>query len=500
MTNSLNTNEIKKRSIMGAKWLFVMSGIGMPAAALIALMLGRVGPSALGAYALVQILIGVITTFVIYGGSPVLSVFMPKLADDAERGRFLFSYVLILLTMMMGILFLFWLFPKGFEFLLQREFDMKNYGWFILLAIVITFTETLANTASSLMLIKTAAIARQMMRLILLPLIVFLFFFDREILLRYGMQCILGGFLVGYLIAGTVCYVGILRDSSIKLQKGWLIPPGFWAFSLTSMMGTVFSFLYGNIDRMAVLSLQDLEGLGMYQAVLSINMLVENISMILLPSVIPTFSTLLGTNQYEAFRRAFSMLCRWVVLPITILALTVMAFSREILGLFGQEYTQYTYLLVLFSFAGILRSLRLPTQAILTCKEKNIFKFFQPFFMISAQVVLTFAFMSSFGILAIAGAKMLSATVSSVVGTLYVIFSLGMAKKLPLSYKAAALAGLIMVILRIWVVPDGWISSTVLLLSCVVLFLGISRFGLDEIRGVITFIIHRDASIFEQDL
>ncbi|VVS94865.1 lipopolysaccharide biosynthesis protein [Desulfoluna spongiiphila] len=500
MTDSLSTTEIKKRSIKGAKWLLVMNALGLPSAFLIALMLGRVGPAALGAYALAQILIGVITTFVVYGGAPVLSVFLPKLSCAEDRGRFLFSYALILLVMMAMTLSLFWLFPKAFEFLLHRDFDMHNYGWFVLLAIVIVMTEMLANTASALMLIKTAAIARQMMRLVLLPLVFVLFVFKRELLVDNGVVCILGGFLVGYILAAVICMVSVARDNRLKVHSDWLLPSGFWAFSLTTMMTTVFSFLYGNIDRIAVLSIQDLNGLGMYQAVITVNAFVANIPTILLPSVVPTFSNLLGSNQHTAFHRAFSVMCRWVVLPITLISLAMMAFSREILWIFGHEYTRYADLLTLFGLVGIIRSLSIPSLTILTCKEKNAFRFWQSFFMIVAQGVFTFAFMSHYGLIAIAGAKMFCVSVSSVIGILYVIFGLGMGRKIPLSYKAAVIAGVTMVILRIWVVPDGWLASLLLMLSCFTLFLVGSQFSFDEMRNVIRFILYHDSAVFTSEV
>ncbi|MFC1523807.1 lipopolysaccharide biosynthesis protein [Thermodesulfobacteriota bacterium] len=499
MTDLLSITEIKKRSIKGAKWLLVMNGLGMPAAFLIALMLGRVGPEVLGIYALAQILIGIITTFVVYGGSPVLSVFMPKLSCDDERGLFLFSYALILLVMMTVTLGLFWLFPIAFEFLLQRKFDMHNYGWFVLLAIVVVMSETLVNTASGLMLIKAAAIARQMMRFLLLPLVAVLFFFKRGILVDYGMVWILGGFLTGYIVAAIICTVSIARDRRIKLRVGWLLPRGFWAFSFTTMMATVFSFLYGNIDRIAVLSIHDLEGLGIYQAVISINAFVGNIPTILLPSILPTFSNLLGANQHDAFHQAFFIISRWIVLPITIISLAMMAFSREILCVFGHEYTRYAYLLTIFGLVGIIRSLSIPSYTILTCKEKNSFRFWQSFFMILAQCILTFVFMSHYGLIAIVGAKMFCVSVSSVVGMLYVVFGLHMATKIPLSYKVAVLTGIIMTLLRIWIVPAGWVYSTMLLFSCVLLFLAVSRFSVDEICSVIRFIIRHDDGFLEKD-
>ncbi|MCP4541868.1 MAG: oligosaccharide flippase family protein [Chloroflexi bacterium] len=498
MTDTLSTTEIKKRSIKGAKWLLVMNGIGMPAASLIALMLGRVGPVALGVYALAQILIGVITTFVIYGGASVLSVFMPKLADAEDRGRFLFSYVLIMFVIMMAALGMFWLFPRGFEFLLQREFDMRNYGWFVLLAIVVVATETLANIASGLMLIKTAAIARQMMRLVLLPLVAILFFFKREILVDYGLPCILGGFVIGYVFAAIICVISISREQRFRIRFGWLLPPGFWAFSFTIMMSTIFSFLYANIDRIAILSIQDLEGLGMYQAVLSVNVLIEKIPLLIRPSIIPTFSNLLATNHRAAFDQAFSLLSRWAVVPVTLVSLGMMAFSQEILGIFGPEYVEYAYLLTLFGLVGIIRSLNLSTNVFTICMEKNAFGLIQQFLNISSQGVLTLVFMSRYDVIAIAGAKMISVAVASFAGVLYVFFGLGVAKKIPTSYKSAVLTGIVMTILRIWVVPGEWLFAVLLFLSSAAIFLILSRFGWYEIRRMIEFFVTRDAKTVEK--
>jgi O-antigen/teichoic acid export membrane protein len=421
-----------------------------------------------------------------------LSVFLPKLLDAEDRGRFLFSYALILFGIMTGAIILFWLFPEGFEFFLQREFDMQNYGWFVLLTIMVVSTEMLANTASGLMLIRIAAIGRQMIRLILLPLVTFLYFLKRDVLVDYGLSLILGGFVAGYILAAIICAVGIYRERRFIMRVGWLLPSGFWAFSSTTMLSAVFAFLYANIDRLAVYSVQDLEGLGTYQAVLSINALIEKIPLLLRPSLVPTFSSLLGANHHTAFRQAFSLLSRWAVVPVTLVSLIVMAFSREILGVFGSEYVNYAYLLTLFGLVGIIRSLNVSTYVVNTCLEQNAFRFIQQFLNIFSQGLLTLIFMSDYGVLAIAGAKMFSVSVASFAGVLYVFFGLDMGKKLPLSYRSAMLVGVGMTILRIWVIPPGWLSASILATLCIVMFLIISRFSLNEIWSVIQFASHHD--------
>jgi O-antigen/teichoic acid export membrane protein len=437
----------------------------------------------------------VITTFIVFGGPPVLSVFLPKLQTPLQRGRFLFTYIIIMFFMMSIVIGFFWFFPKLFELLLQHDFDMRNYLWFALLAFVVVISETLINAASGLMLINISAIARQMMRLVLLPIIAVLFFWKRNILIDYGMLCILGCFLVGYLAAVVICVLGISREQRFKMNMGWLLPQGYWAFSFSTMAVTIFSFFYGNFDRMAVLSIQDVQGLGLYQSVLSINTILERIPTLLLPTVIPTFSNLLGANHHDAFRKAFHILCRWAVVPVTVMSLVVMGFSHEILYIFGEQYAQYDYLLVLFGFVAIIRSLNLPSNVIKTCLEKNTFQFMQQFLMILFQCGLTLLFMPKYGVIAIAGTKILCVSISSIAGVLYVFYRLGMTSKLPLVYKSSLFAGIVMIIFHGCVDAAGWVASTVLTILCLMLFAVAARFSFLEVKSMIMFILRKETSL-----
>jgi O-antigen/teichoic acid export membrane protein len=314
-------------------------------------------------------------------------------------------------------------------------------------------------------------------------------------LIEYGLPLILGGFVTGHILAAVICGVGISQERRFEMHLGWLLPSGFWAFSSTTMMSTVFSFLYANIDRLAIYSSQDLEGLGMYQAVLTVNALIEKIPSLLQPSIMPTFSNLLGARHFNAFNRAFSLLSRWCVVPVTLASLAMMAFSREILGIFGPEFVENDYLLTLFGLVGIIRSLNLATNVANTCMEKNVFRFVQQFLNILGQGVLTLTFMSEYGVIAIAGAKMISVSIASLAGVLYVFFELDLRTQLPLTYKSALLVGVVMAILRIWVVPTGLLLAVVLMLSCTALFLILSRFSWHEIGGIIRLGFQHDTSV-----
>lgn len=495
MTGGLSNAEMKKRSVSGAKWLILTNVFGMPAAYLIALVLGQAGPAALGAYALAQIFIGVVTTFAMYGGPAVLRNYMPKIHKADDRGRFLFAYGAIILVLMGAILAAFYVFPAMLEFLLSREFDRKGFGWFVLLTVVVVGSECLIGAASGLMQIKLAAIARLMSRVVLLPLVAGLFFFNRPLLDAYTLEVILAGFLASYGVGALLCIVGLARDPRFHFRIGWHLPKGFSAFAFTSTAAMAFSFFYTNFDRMCVLGISDVVGLGTYQAVISLMMLIEYIPTMLQTAIVPVFSGLHSPEQRPALLRAFVFIRRNAVLLIAPASMAMIAFSREILTLFGPSYGDYYYLLALYSFVSVIRAPAFPALGILVSMEKNTFRLTQSAFQFSAQVILTLLFIKSHGVLAIAGAKMLAGAVSTVAATLYVVYGLKMAPGLGRSYCASLPIALVMVVLRIWVVPAGLLGSTLLCVAGLGFFALGSRLSRDEITGMMQLMLRRNFNL-----
>lgn len=489
MNDTLSTSEIKKRSLTGAKWLILTHGFGMPAAYLIALILGRTGPATLGAYALAQIFIGVITTFAMFGGPAVLRNFMPKISGAEKRGRFLFSYGLILAGLMLAVLTLFYFFPSILEFLLQREFSQENYGWFVLLTVVVVGSQCLMGAASGLMNIKLAAIARLMARIVILPLVAGLFLFNRLFLLDHATETILAGFLVAYGVGAILCVIGIWRDPRFQMRFGWLLPSGFAAFALTSSAAMVFSFLYGNFDRICVLGLSDLKGLGMYQAVISLALLIEFLPRMISTALVPMFSSLLASNERGAILRAYNLLQRAGSTVIFVVAIGIIAFSAELLSLFGSDYAQYDYLLVMFCVQSVMTSLFLGNTAILISYEKNLFRFGVSCGHILLQVLLTFLLLDTYGVFAIAGAKVTAIVLAVGMSMAYICFGLNEGFRIPRTYWAGVVIAIIAAIVRIFILPAGWLTSTTLLAISLVSFGMLSDLTISELRSIIALLI-----------
>lgn len=493
--DALSNTELKRRSVKGAKWLILTNLFGMPAAYAIVFFLGRTGPEALGAYGLAQIFIGVVTTFALFGGTSTLRNYLPKVIGPDKRGHFLYSYGVMSVALMLAVLALFYFAPALLEFLLQREFNPANYGWFALLTVIVVVSECLIGATAGMMHISLAALARMMTRVVLLPLVAVLFFFGRDTLHTYTLETILIGYLVSYGVGAVLCVAGIARDPRFKLRARWHVPAGFEAFAVTSSAAAVFSFFYANFDRMCVLGLTDLAGLGMYQAVLSLMMLVEYVPTVLQTAVVPLFSRLQGTNQIPALKRAYNFINRNTVLLIASLSLVMIGFSREILEILGEGYGTYHYLLALYSFVSIVRAPAWPGLAILISLEKNSFRLLQSIAQLSAQALLTMLFINSYGVLAIAGAKMLAGGIATFVGILYVVYGLKMAPGLARSYKVALVTGLVLLILRIAVLSPGWTGSILSTGGALAALAIGSRLSVEEARAFLRIMTSRNFNV-----
>ncbi len=490
MSENLGVSEIKRRSIKGAKWLFFMNGFGLPAAFLISLLLGKTSPSVLGTYSLLLIFVSVVKTFVIYGGPPVFNVFLPKINTAEKRGRFFFSYLLIIFLLMIIVLALFKFFPSVFRFLIRRDYSMDQYWFFILLSVSVVFVELLANTASGLMIVKISAIARQMVRLVLLPTIAFLYLTNSNVLVQYGDVIIIVCFVSGYTAGGIVCLVNVLRERRVKFVPKWYLPEGFWGLSASSMGATIFTFLYHNFDKMAVLSLNDLSGLGKYQAVLSISLLITIAPKLIGASLIPMFSSLLATGNKEKISEAYNFLQRNGSMLMTVISLFLISFSTEILSLYGREYAVYDYLLVIFSIQFVITSLYFGNTPLLIASEKNIFKFSISFFQILFQLAGTLLFIKAFGVLAIAFSKAIAAVIAQTTIILYMLFIFEHRYKPPRAYIVGVIAATVLGIVKIYYIENVIGSFCVLFLSLSFFFL-IAKIRCHEIRGLINLLIKK---------
>ena len=258
MTDALSIEEIRNRSLHGAKWLLLINVFSVPAAYGLAILLARTDPRALGSYALAQVFIGTIITFVVFGGQVVLHNFMPKIDKPEVRGRLFFSYALLLAGLQAISVVVVLIFPKVITFLLRREFGTNELLMFVAFSLVVVTAELLVGATFGLMHIKVAAIAQALVPIFPLPFVVGIFLLDRSLLVIYPLEIILSLLLAGYIFAITLCGVTLARDRRFKLTIGWYMPRRFVAFCVTTHLATFFTFAYLQADRIFALDLGNL--------------------------------------------------------------------------------------------------------------------------------------------------------------------------------------------------------------------------------------------------
>ena len=86
----METEQILKSSVVGARWTLGLSLAVIPLSYGTNIILGRTSPEALGTYGFLTVLISVVATFFMFGGSQVIVKFLPQLESE-KRSAFLYD-------------------------------------------------------------------------------------------------------------------------------------------------------------------------------------------------------------------------------------------------------------------------------------------------------------------------------------------------------------------------------------------------------------------------
>lgn len=247
---------------------------------------------------------------------------------------------------------------------------------------------------------------------------------------------------------------------------------------------------------MAVLSINDVEGLGKYQAVISLSLLIKLVPQMLGTTLVPMFSSLLAVGKKDAVRKAYDVLQRTGSVLMTGAALFLISYSSELLSLFGDSYYSYNYLLSMFCVTAVITSPYFGNTPVLIAYEKNFFRLSVGGVQILIQVVGTLIFIQSFGVLAIAGAKVVGSIFAQSACVTWVVYRMREGFQLPRTYKVGVLIALSCAIIRNVLLPAGWGISTGVFLSAGGCFCVIGRISVRDIRNMIGLVLRRKDKTF----
>jgi len=244
MIDKLDSSEIKKRSIFGVKWIMILSIAGMGLESLTAILLGRIGPKALGSYALSKIIIALMASLIVLGGRSLLQNFMPKMQGPDLRCKLLISYWVIGAASMAVFVILFGIFPSLFSFFIRHEITPKLYVSFIALCVVVVSGEYLLGALAGMMQLTASSVARAFRYVVPFGIVLTLFFTAPKFLRENTLIVMLVAFFVAYLFIIIICTICLIRDKRFSISFGWHFPGRATRYYWTVSFLCLSSFIY----------------------------------------------------------------------------------------------------------------------------------------------------------------------------------------------------------------------------------------------------------------
>lgn len=369
--------EIKK----GAFWVLLFSLLGGPIALLRNWLFTYYDPTGLyiADFAIVMILFNLITTFFIFGGSSVLTTFVPKIDSIENKRAFLLSYTGISLSLFILLVILLLIFPQSIVYLTNGRIQANYNLYVVLLAVPVLFSQIFIYFLQGNMDYKTSSFLSQLPNFIntLIVLILISFYVPIDIIniddsLIIFLSIIL---VVSCLLSIILSLIKLKRILLIK-QFDFFIPKGFWHFSTHVHILTLITFFYQNIDQIFILKVIGLKELGYYFIIIQLVETVRFIPLKIGQVLLASFSKLAQKNDQKQFSFAYAKVGRIIILLNLLLTLFLIVFSDIVLGLFTIPSDEYrvSFIVLLMGY-NISAIGNLNTMALLSVQRSKEFLF-----------------------------------------------------------------------------------------------------------------------------
>lgn len=349
--------EILSRTFNGAKWMLYLSASALVAGFGTNVILGRIGAEVLGFYSLLMLVVSMVQTFFVFGASNVLVNYLPGLAPE-QKPKFVLTYSAIVYIVGLVFLAICLLFPSVLHLVFRSELDVP-IGKYLTILVPVLIAQVLAwAILQSELKVAVLAVSQNAVS----------WFY----LVNIGLMAALGflatrsgtalhdSIFVAVVLSNVVALaiaVTYVRKEYWKvsdLAHAWFLPSGFWKFTLALHFGTLFNFMIGNAAPVFILRELGLRELGYFRAASVFAAFVSWVPSVFDKSFYPSFCNLVSKklptdDAYGRFSRLNAM-------SSALVALVIILFTRELLGVFGKEFSEGAYFLLIMLSAGYLIS------------------------------------------------------------------------------------------------------------------------------------------------
>lgn len=397
---------VKRLAWRGAIWVTLTSAVAVPLAYYRNWILGRIGETGevVGTYAIILLFFQIVVTFVLFGGVSVVTNFVPKIHQAEDKAGFLTAYALISMGAVTVFVALMYLFPGLVSFLIQTPVDAPIQRVLSVLAPLIVLSQIVVFALAGLMAFRMSALLSQVQIFFVCTLATVGYFLFPEYL--HERAVVILGATVGManlfiVLIGAVRVFRALPGLGRRLH----LPSGFWRFSAFVHLNTTSTFAYNSIDQLFVLAALGRPELGAYFVLLQCAQLTTFVPQRIGQVMLASFSHLVGSERHDELRRAYTRLCRIILLLSTPLALIMVLFSYPIALMFGAWYAErhlYLLLLALVSHVGSLGSVN---SMLILAKARTGLFLVNSIVQICLQLGITVFLLGRFGVFAVIAGK-----------------------------------------------------------------------------------------------
>jgi O-antigen/teichoic acid export membrane protein len=486
----MEATDVIQKSIIGTKWAIILSFMALPLSYLTNIILGRVSPDALGTFSVINIYIPFILTFVLFGGSNLISKYLPEVEDEM-KSSFLVSYILVIFTIGLIIVFIICMFSDISKYVAANLILIDSVLFTIIFSIVVIMYNLTTYVLNGLMEIKASIILRQAAIFSSFSIFAFFFLLSKEFFLKNSAIIICGVYLVTYGVLALAAFVLINKKIKFKKQKFYL-PKAFWNFAIFVHLSTIAFFFSDKIDQLLILDKLNIYELGLYYAALQTAMLIRFIPLLIGNILLPTFSNLLAINEAALILAAYKEIIKYTTLIVVPIALIFIFFSRDILSLFGEEYRENYNILIILSLFFSYSAIGTVNNSLIISKGKAKIYFLCEASMSISATILMFFLINQWGVLGLAIGRGAAVALWQLVSIIIIHKYIDLDLKIPRPYKVGLIISTIAFVLNLTVNSENIYVQMISFAICLIAFLYYSQYSLNDVKSLFNKVVSKN--------
>lgn len=479
----MESYDIKKKSISGAKSTILLTLLSVPLTYGTNIILGRIGPEALGTYGLVLVFIAIINAFILFGGNTIIIKILPEIGDD-KKIPFLRTYVAIALIISIIFIILSALFPRFFKLITQMDLTLTIFNFAILFIPVVVIQQFILYSLNGMMEVGVSVFLEKIIPILNFIVILFLFLLFKDFITK-NYQILIwliytGLFLISA-IAGFYFLRKKLKERHYASKMRFFVPKNFWTFSLFVQASALLFFLYDKLDNLFMVNYFSVSELGYYVAALQTAMLVILIPMLLGRVMLPTFSNLLAANDMYLLTRGYQVFVKYNVIISVPIALFLIFFSKQVMGIFGTSYAPRDAPLIILSSCFALTVISQINSSLVILKNRTGLYLLNSIIQISIQLALILLLIKKYEAIGISVARAVGLLFAQTGLCLIVFKNLNLKLQFPKSYIASIIT-ILTALLICFLFPDrNPLTSYLFFILTFLMLILIGNYGIEDI-------------------